>query len=69
MLDLDPTIPTAHAERLTTALAERSAAGGVIRVLVADDHPLYRQGIVRALDAAAASSSSATRATALPRCG
>jgi two-component system nitrate/nitrite response regulator NarL len=51
MLDLDPTIPTAHAERLTTALAERSAAGGVIRVVVADDHPLYRQGIVRALDA------------------
>ena len=39
-------------EDLTTALDELPiATTHTIRVVVADDHPLYRQGIVRALDA------------------
>jgi two-component system nitrate/nitrite response regulator NarL len=51
MLDLDPYTPsTTYLEPFPAPVDELPVAGGMIRVVVADDHPLYRQGIVRALD-------------------
>lgn len=52
-----PTIaaPPAHAEPLALpAHATRRAHVRALRVVVADDHPMYRQGIVRALETAGA---------------
>ena len=70
MFRLDPYDPiTVHAEPGLAQTADAATATAPISVLVADDHPLYRQGIIRALEADGGSSSSATPATALQRCG
>jgi two-component system nitrate/nitrite response regulator NarL len=49
MLDLDP--DTSTTVYPVPRRDERPTLPHTIRVVVADDHPLYRQGIVRALDA------------------
>ena len=52
MLRLDPYDPiTVHAEPGPAPTAEVATATAPISVVVADDHPLYRQGIIRALEA------------------
>lgn len=52
MQALDPYDPiTVLAEPGPTPTAEILTATATVRVVVADDHPLYRQGIIRALDA------------------
>jgi two-component system nitrate/nitrite response regulator NarL len=52
-IDRPPTFEL-HADYPRTLTAEPSAGTwkSPLRVIVADDHPLYRQGIVRALEAA-----------------
>lgn len=47
----DPTVVTGPRTQDTTAGVGRAPAPRRLRVVVADDHPLYRQGIVRALEA------------------
>lgn len=44
--------PPSEAVTQRVAAHEQAPTGGPARVVVADDHPLYRQGIVRALEAA-----------------
>jgi two-component system, NarL family, nitrate/nitrite response regulator NarL len=52
MFRLDPYDPiTAHAEPGPAPTAQTPTATATISVVVADDHPLYRQGIIRALEA------------------
>ncbi|MGZ4277765.1 MAG: response regulator [Solirubrobacteraceae bacterium] len=52
MLDLEPRSPLDTGTRPRHAAADETPqATTLLRLVVADDHPLYRQGIVRALDA------------------
>lgn len=50
MLDLDPYDPIAGAGQPRATVPARPTATGPTRLVVADDHLLYQQGLVRALD-------------------
>jgi two-component system nitrate/nitrite response regulator NarL len=52
MFRLEPYDPiTVHAEPRRAPTAQTPMATATISLVVADDHPLFRQGIIRALDA------------------